>query len=419
MRWLLALWALTACGTRPAVGPFSLRIALVGPLQPLGAQQTETSSSAMANAWVFEPLAVFDDRGQLVPRLATRIERLGAHRIRVQLGPATFSDGAPLTEADVVRSLAASGLRAVRVGAFLEIEAVDNRLPIESALEHAAISRVADGVEVGTGPFAVVSETPEEIVLARRAPLAGRINEVVVVGYPTERETLVRTLRGDADVLRVTEPRLLEFFEGVPRLKVLRAPGPSVHALGFNSRRLDQKERLALVHALRTGPISEIAYGPGCAPVPPASYAPLPPGRKLGVMVGQESDLKLALAIRRALGTRGGEVRNVEPAAYFAALKAGDFDLALGRPLTWPPMAAATNWRSGAATNVLDYASPLVDAAIDRADWPGVERALAADPPAAFFCTQQRLAVVDARVVEAGLGPLSFFETLPEWRVAP
>ncbi len=420
MRWPLALAVLAACGGHRSTPPFSLRIALAGPLLPITSEARERPTSSVAQTWVFEPLALFDERGALVPKLAAQVERISRRKLRVRLRPELFSDGAPLTEADVIRSLALHHLRALHVGDALEIDADDNVTPVDLLLVRTLIARPTPGGEVGTGPFSVTSQSAEQIVLARRTPREGFINEVVLRAFATEREAFVRTLRGDADLLRLPEPRDLEFFDGVPRLRVIRAPGPAVHAVAFNPRRLGREERSALVRALRPDSISSVAYGAACVPVlSRATGAPPPPGRRLDILVPREIDDKLALAVRRALGGRGGEVRALDLGAYFDALKAGDFDLAIARPLIWPPSAAALSWRSAAPTNYVGYSNPRVDAALDEADWDGAQRELDADPPAAFFCTQERLAVVDARVRDARLGPYDFFETLPEWQVSP
>lgn len=393
---------------------------LAGPLLPVTSDVRESFASAVAQTWVFEPLVSFDERGSLVPILAAQVEPGGKGKLRLRLRPATFSDGTPLTEADVIRSLASNHLRAVHAGDALEVDAEDSVTPLDVHLVRTLISRSTPGGEVGTGPFAVVSQSDAKIVLKRRVPAADRINEVVLLGYASEREAFVRTLRGDANLVRLPEPRNLEFFEGVPRLRVIRAKGPAVHALGFNQRRLGREERTALVRALLPGLISSAAYGEACVPVlSSATFAPLPPGRRLDIIVPRALEDKLALAVRRGLGQRGGEVRALDVSAYFEALRTGDYDLAIGRPLVWPPSSAGMNWRTGSPSNLLGYSNPRVDAALDRADWAGAQRELEADPPAVFFCTQQRLAVVDARVMDARLGPYGVFETLPEWRVSP
>ncbi len=411
---------MVACGGRPASHPVSIRFAVVGPLLPVTAETGERSSSLVAQQWVFEPLASFDERGALRPRLASRIEFVDRRKLRAWLRPATFSDGTPLTEADVVRSLAANHLRAVRVGDALEIETDDTTAPLDQLLVRTLVSRASSGGDLGTGPFIVDSQTAGQVVLKRRTSSAGDISEIVLRSFASDRDAFIRTLRGDADVLRLAETRALDFFEGVPRMRIVRAPGSAVHAAAFNPRRLGKEERVALVRALRVEAISAAAYGEGCVPVPShATGEPPPPGRRLDILVPRGTDEKLALAIRRALGPRGGEVRSLEFGAYFDALKAGDFDLAIARPLVWPPSAAGLIWRSESHNNYVGYSNAAVDAALDQGNWAAARHELEVDPPAVFFCTQERLAVVDARVVDARLGPFEFFESLPDWHVSP
>lgn len=420
MRWLGLLAALLACESRKVDQPFTLRVALTSPLLPISSEIAETSSSGVAQSWVFEPLATFDETGQLVPRLARSVEYAGARKLRVRLRPATFSDGAPVTEADVIRSLAASRLRAVPVDGALEIDTDDRYTPLEWLLVAAPVARLGPDGEIGSGPFMVSRQTADSILLTRRSAARGAINAVELRGFPSRRDTFVRTLRGDADLLQIPEPRDLEFFEGVPRLRVLRGASPGVHAVAFNPRRLDRAERAALVRALPAAALSSVSYGEGCAAIPPREpFAPLPPGRKLDILVPRGYDEKLGLAVRRALGDRGGELRVLELGPYFEAIKRGDFDLTTARPRTWPPLSAATLWRTGSSNNYIGYSNPRVDAALDAGDWAAAQRELLEDPPAAFLCTQQRLAVVDARVEDARLGPYGLFETLPEWRVHP
>jgi hypothetical protein len=39
------------------------------------------------------------------------------------------------------------------------------------------------------------------------------------------------------------------------------------------------------------------------------------------------------------------------------------------------------------------------------------------DPPVAFICTPERLAVVDSRIKNPQVGPYGYLETLPDWEV--
>jgi hypothetical protein len=83
----------------------------------------------------------------------------------------------------------------------------------------------------------------------------------------------------------------------------------------------------------------------------------------------------------------------------------------------WPPSAMALIWRTGAPNNLVGYSNRAVDHAIDAGDWKAARAALREDPPAAFVCTRDHLAVFDARIKNPTLGPFDILETLPDWEV--
>src|SRR5207253_11341580 len=114
---------------------------------------------------------------------------------------------------------------------------------------------------------------------------------------------------------------------------------------------------------------------------------------------------------------RAGHVRFVSAPDTFRLLKSQDFDLLLLRPLVWPPSSAALVWASDSRFNALGYRNPKVDAALKTGDWARALQALREDPPVAFICTPERLAVVDSRVKNPELGPYGLLETLPDWEV--
>jgi hypothetical protein len=105
------------------------------------------------------------------------------------------------------------------------------------------------------------------------------------------------------------------------------------------------------------------------------------------------------------------------PQEIVSRLKTRDFDLATIRPLRWPPSALALVWRTGGPYNLVGYSNPAVDRAIDAGDWSAAQAALLEDPPAAFVCTREHVAVVDARIVNPRLGPYETLESLPEWEI--
>ncbi|MCA1829371.1 MAG: hypothetical protein LC689_20800, partial [Myxococcales bacterium] len=209
------------------------------------------------------------------------------------------------------------------------------------------------------------------------------------------------------------DARWLEFFENVPRFRIEREPGAHANAIAFNLHHLSHRERTDLVAALRNDEIRKLSFGSDCQlPRSGLEFKPLPPGRPLDVLATPIHE-RIALAVRRALGNRGGDVRIRELPAYFAAIRDGNFDLVAVRPLVWPPIVSVVNWRTGASGNIFGYSNPDVDAALDRRDWMAAQRALDADPPMAVVCTPPYVVVVDSRVKASSYS----LDTLPEWEI--
>src|SRR5437870_1642572 len=67
--------------------------------------------------------------------------------------------------------------------------------------------------------------------------------------------------------------------------------------------------------------------------------------------------------------------------------------------------------------NQYGYRNTQVDAAHKVGDWARAMLALQEDPPVAFICTPERLALVDSRVKNPRIGPYGYLETLPDWEV--
>jgi len=375
--------------------------------------------SAIAQNWVYEPLARIGAMGEIVPALASKVEIAGDREVRVWLRQdVRFSDGTPLTFEDVATSLARNQLRVRRDGESLLVDSDDPALPTELLLARALVFRRSGERLLGTGAFVVKEEDQSHVLLARRQREPGRIDRVLLQAYPLPKDAFAHMFKGDADLLPYAEARWLEFFEGVPRLRILKAPGTNANAVAFNLRRLSRAERVALVQVLANNEVRKLAFGDGCLPrADEPRTEPLASGRPLGVVALPIFE-RFALAIRRALGERGGEVRLADLQHFFATVKSGDFDMVAAAPLIWPPVMSVLVWRTGAPSNVLGYSNPRVDAALDARDWRGAQRALDEDPPAAFVCNPDRIAVIDARIKNAELGPYDLLETLPQWEVA-
>jgi hypothetical protein len=396
-----------------------LRVAVSGSFGAVSPDADVQNQSALAQGWVFEPLARIGETGEMVPALASKLALAGPRELRVWLREeARFSDGTPLSFEDVATSLSRNKLRVRRDGESLLVDSDDAPLPTDLLLARSLIFRRAGKRLIGTGAFVVEEEDQSHVLLARRQREPGRIDRVLLQAYPLPKDAFAHMLKGDADLLPHPEARWLEFFEGIPRLRILRAPGINANAVAFNLRRLSRAERVALVQVLANNEVRKLAFGDACLPrADEPRTEPLASGRPLGVVALPLFE-RFALAIRRALGERGGDVRLADLQHFFATVKSGDFDMVAAAPLIWPPVMSVLVWRTGAPSNVLGYSNPRVDAALDARDWRGAQRALDEDPPAAFVCNPDRIAVVDARIKNAELGPYDLLETLPQWEVA-
>src|SRR5262249_1571740 len=171
---LVALAAVLACKPSPSQQHFRLRIALLGPLSPVQ-PGAEPSWSLYARDWVFEQLLRTASDGSPVPGLAARFRFFGPARAVVELREgARFSDGSSVTAEDVRRSLQHAGLDVREQPPELVIESPSGAA-IEPFLWNEPIYKRVGDVYLGSGPFRVVSQQPERIVLRRGVPEPGKI----------------------------------------------------------------------------------------------------------------------------------------------------------------------------------------------------------------------------------------------------
>jgi ABC-type transport system substrate-binding protein len=419
LRALVILCFAAACRPAAQVPSFTIRIAVFGRLDAVRPDRELKSWAGWIAGLVFEPLARVSPQGELVPVLASRVETIRPGELRIWLREGgRFSDGSALTADDVSNSLAGSALAAQREGDSIRVSARTSEIPIEILLEQTSIFRRSGQGWLGTGAFTIAEQDASHIVLERIARAPGLIDGVRMDAYATPQDAFARTLKGDADLLPEVQERWVEFFEGVPRLKILRAPGPTANVVTFNVKRLSRDERLALVSALSSDEIRRVAFGDHCvAPSSRPAVEPVGQGRKLDLIAVPILD-RLGAAVRRELGPRGGALRTLEVPEFLSALQNGDFDLATIRPKVSPPMLIALTWRTGTPTNVLGYSNLAVDAALDAHDWEGARKALAADPPGAVICNPPSVIVIDSRIHTPPFGASRFIEGLPQWTVA-
>ena len=418
MRALVLALLIAACRPAPQAASFTLRVAVSGPLDKLDPRVEGQSWSVIAKRLVYERLIGIGPTGEIIPGLASKIEAAGPAALRVWLRPdARFSDGSPVTFADVAGSLRGSQLLATSEGESIVFRTEDASVPTELLLSRAFVFRQSGDRALGTGAFAVREEDATHLVLSRSHPVPGFIEHVRLDSYPTPQDAFARTLKGDADMLAEVQPRWIEFFEGVPRMRILRAEGNHANMVAFNPRRLSREERLALARQLSADEVRLLAFGGECAPSPRRPEGgTLPSGRALEVLTVPFFD-RFAAAVRRALGVRGGEIRDAETQELFSAVRSGNFDLATIRPAVWPPFMATLIWRTGATSNIFGYSNAAVDAALDARDWKAAQRALDADPPAAYVCASPIVLVLDSRIKTPPLEAGFFFESLPRWEV--
>jgi hypothetical protein len=303
-------------------------------------------------------------------------------------------------------------------GAGFIVDSRGQALPLEVVLARSLITRQSSGRFLGSGPFMVTDESLTQIRLVRRQPAPAHINVVALVSYPTPRDAFTHTIKGDANLIPEPDPKWIEFFEGIPRLHVVFGPGRQTDSVAFNPR-VPKAERVALAKAIASNSVREWAFGDRCAEArnraPPDS--PIPDGAKMEILSWPSLE-RFALAVRRRLGERGGRIIALPSNEVRARAETRHFELITIRALVWPPSMPSLTWRTGAPENFYGYSNAAADAAFDAGDWRAAEAALRDDPPAAFVCTRDRVAVVDARIKNPTLGPYDLLESLPDWEVA-
>lgn len=425
MRGALAILvaALAAACARPAPErPFVLRLAVVGrfsPLDPLGSE----GHAMLAHDLVYQGALAPGADGTPRPGVARVVERRGARRCRLRVEPAAaFSDGAPVTPEDLARSARAAGLEA-EVAPDGSVTVSSGRRPVEGALLFTAVFRAGARGALGTGPYRMVEQSADRMVLERVRPSPRRIARVEVLGFPSERDALARLLRGDVNAMIGLDRRSMDLLQDVPGLRPVRSPGPHAWTVILNERRLGGAQRRRLQAAL---PVAELAAAvcgaDAAAGAPPAAERPaqeIPPGAPLRILVVGEGvgERRGALALRRALGRRGGEIVPFDPGVGVEEQIAGA-DLVLTRQVVWPPIAVAQVWAAGAPFAAAGYRDAELEGAIARGDADAAVRRLREDGPAVSLCRTTRAGAVDARIRGAVFG-WGALDTLPDWEVAP
>jgi len=397
-----------------------LRIAAPGSLAPVHPSTNSTFTTSALDL-VFETVMRPDANGRASPGAVRGVARLASNRFRLEPRPdLRFSDGSPVAPGDLVRSLRAAGVVAEERDGQIEVW-TGGRVAPEAELFFAPIFKETPAGFLGTGPFAVAEASGDRILLRRVRPVQGRIATVEILSYPSSRDTFARVMRGDANAVMNLDHRQSELMEGVPGLQLVRAEAPYAVAVLLNASRLTRDERRRLAAAL-PAPDLAVAYGGSCRrEAPVATSGPMAEGTTLEVLAS-DMDPGLAragLALRRALGSRGGAL-NVESAKDMTERHfRHDFDVTVASIIAWPPPLMSMYWTSGAPWNWAAYSNAAVDAAIRDGRYDDALAEMERDPPVVFLCRRERIAAVDARIKNPTLGRWGLLETLPDWEVGP
>lgn len=397
-----------------------MRIAAVGPLAPLS-PDVGFGYSTVVQGLVFEPLLQPESDAGWKSRVSGDWQRVGRAGFRFRLGPeVSFSDGSAVRPHDFETALAGRAT-VEETNGWLTLRWQGPGESAEEQLLSALLWRSSGRGPIGTGPFVVANQDATHILLRRRNPSARRVGEVELVSVPTPREAFAAALRGEVNMLLMPDDGQLELLSGMEQLRLIRGPGVQSVAALFNTARFDAEDRKGLALALSVSELAT-AYGPLCRRDGPAGSAvAVPVGAPLELLVANtyQGLVRTALALRRALGSRGGSVSIVTPEEAQNRASTGDFDLLIITRQTWPPEFSASSWLTRSPRNLTGYSNPGVDEALQASNYALAQERLAADPPAVILCRLDRTAAVDARLIDARLGDYDMLDSLETWQVAP
>lgn len=424
---LLTLALLTACGQAPDARVIRMGLA-TAPLN-LDPRFATDATSARINRLLYQRLVEFDGQGMPVPGIADW-QMLSSTHYRFRLLPtaARFSDGEPLTAADVVTSyrfvLEPANLSPHRATlAMIErVDVVDNAtidfhinrpdplFPAYLVLEILPAQRIATGhpfesSPLGSGDFRFLSRPePGRLLLERRRD--GQRFELLEVKNPTVR--VLKLLRGEIQLLQnELSPELIEFLRKQNEINIEQMGGSNYSYIGFNMQDAatsDPRVRRAIAHAIDRAAIIRTVMQRSARPAealfPPEHWAgnreltALPndpeqarallaeagygPHKPLRLVYKTSSDpfrIRLATIIQSQLQAVGIEVdlRSYDWGTFFGDIKAGRFQL---YSLTWVGLRTPDSFRYLFGSDSLPpqganrgrYVSQVVDALLDRAD---------------------------------------------------
>ena len=380
--WFLLGVLLAGCDPAAIAADPVIRMGLVQPPSSLDPRYATDAISSRLCRLIYRGLVDFDDQLMPVPDLATW-QLLTPNHYRFELVTAVpdFSDGQPLTSADVVatyRSVMAPGSRSAH-GANLSgvdrIEVVDartidfhlkkpdplfpGRLSLKILPERLAQQeRIAVEELVGNGAFKIVNwPQPEQVMLERRAD--GQRVEFLRVADATVRA--LKLIRGEVDLLQNDlPPEIIAWLAEQPGIEIGYAEGSNYSYIGFNLQdpvtgdpRIREAvalaiDRQAIIDALLAGaarPAESILpaqHWAGVADLPTTEFNPARSAELVAEFVAQGGDptivykvstdalrLRIAAVIQQQLEAVGltVEIQSHEWGTFYGDIKAGRFQL--------------------------------------------------------------------------------------------
>lgn len=380
---------------------------------------------------------------------------------------AEFHDGSPVT-AEAVAAALKDTLPAFMGPAFQDVARIDPAGDFDidirftrpapfllDALE-AGIAK-PETATIGTGPFMVDPDTPNEL-RANPNYYLGRpsVSRIVVKPYPTVRAAWAEMLRDNLDMLYEVGPDALSSMQGASTASVFSFTRNYQYLIVLNvqSPKLrDPAVRRALNWAVDRAELVRQALGshgtPSSGPVWPNHWAvnsdvTLATNPQLAVktLVGKSLRFvclvppdyeRIALVVKRQLAAVGVDmsVEQIAPDLGIKAMSTSSFEAVLLDAVSGPSLLRPYEvWHTGGSINPGAIGSPAVDVALDRIRYAASDDEYRAavssfqqvaidDPPAIFLAWSERARAVSTRFVVPVTEPSrDVLTTLRLWKPA-
>lgn len=417
-----------------------------------------------------EPLVKYDESGRPIPFLAERwaLSEDGRN-LTIQLRPATFHDGSPVTAADVAQVLSTT-LPQIFGPLYEDVSSIDARSERELVVTFKRRSAFAiEGLDIqvtktgdptiGTGPFQRDLQTGDRVeMIANNNYYLGKpaVDRLVLKPYPSVRAAWADLLRGQVDMLYEVGVDAIDSLEPSSRVKLYSFRRHYVTVALFNMRRPALKDsglRRALNAAVDRDSLVLDALGglgrPAFGPVWPdhwalnsqaAQFAYQPhrvdQGKShvpLRCIFPSAISERLALVLQRQLQSVGVDLvlESLPLDEFSKRISSADYDILLTEVIAGPSLIRPyLFWHSKGPYNYGGFNSPEVDAALDsirraenddgyRAGVNRFQQAIAIDPPAIFLTWSERArAVSTAFEVPVEASGRDILSSIHLWRPA-